>query len=381
MSPKSHARASAFRALRLRWAFALIAGLLALFAFRGLLAGQWPTSQSNPWFVLAALVFVFQFSILWFDLPQNSLKSKNRLLPRLGPGTWLSLLRLLALSMLGGFLWPARPSGWLAWAPFALLLLFSLLDLADGYAARVSGKATRLGEKLDLDLDARGMLVAALLAFHYAAAGWWYLLVGLARYIYLIAVWARKQMGLRFASPPNCLRRPFAGTQLGIGSALLAPGLPAELTVFISSVSMVPFLANFLYDWWVGAEWLRFRKKNRKRFIKIWQHIRDWSLLIIRLFLVLLILLRIASASSSDLYVAFDATLGLALFFGAMGRPAAFAFLVGTGLRLLGQNPDGIDFALLFIGLILLYLGPGAFSLRKSNELWIFRRAGEKTSP
>ncbi|MEX2161616.1 MAG: CDP-alcohol phosphatidyltransferase family protein [Anaerolineales bacterium] len=377
MSPLAAAHAGALHSLRARWAFFLLAGALVLLAGSWFLSTQWPLIAAQQWLALAALVFAVQCVVLWFDLPRNLKRSGGKLLPGFGPGTWLSLLRVLALAMLAGFLWPGQPAGWLAWAPFAFLLLFNLLDLADGYAARRSGTATRLGEKLDLDLDGRGVLAASLLAFRYGAVGWWYLLVGLARYVYVFAIWARRQLGLSFEARPNRLRRPFAGAQMGIGVALLAPGLPHGITAYIAALSMIPFLGNFLYDWWVGAGWLRVRKATRGTGAKTWP---AWGLFGVRLLLAAFVISRISSAPSFDLYATLDALLALGLLLGIGGRPAAFAFLVVMGLRLRGQVPNSLDYALIFLGLVLLYLGPGRISLRRASEAWLFHRAGEKPS-
>jgi CDP-diacylglycerol--glycerol-3-phosphate 3-phosphatidyltransferase len=361
--------------LRARWALFLLIGLLVIFGSSSLLNAAWPAAAAQAWVVLAAGVFFAQLLILWFDLPKNVSVTSGKLLPHFGPGTWLSLARVLALSMLAGFLWPPRPAGWLAWLPFTLYFLYCLADLADGYAARVSGVVTTLGQKLDLDLDGRGLLVATLLAVHYGLAGWWFLLVGLARYAFLLAAWLHKQLGGTFKLHPNSLRRPLAGAQMGIGVALLAPQLPTGLTFFVSTLSMFPFVGNFLFDWLVAAGWLRFKKSSRRW--KAWLALSGWGLLATRVALTALLILRVWG-EQANLYFFLDVILGLILLFGLAGRTAAFALLIGTGFRLQGQTVQTLDFAILFVGMILLYLGTGAFSWRQLKEGWIFRRWGAK---
>ena len=372
---KREARPQALFSIRARWAFFFLFGQLAMLAAWTLLGASWSTMAGAAWAALSSLVFATQLFLLWFDLPKNVPVRGGKLLPRFGPGTWFSLLRILALSMLAGFLWSPRPEGWLAWLPFALYLFYCLADLADGYAARAAGMMTRLGEKLDLDLDGRGLLVATLLAIHYGTVAWWFVLIGLARYLFVFAAWVHKQAGGSFRLRPSSLRRPLAGAQMGFGVAFLAPGLPAEVTSFVSSLTMLPFLGNFLVDWFTGAGWLGF--DNRLGRHQLWQAASNWVLLCVRVALLSLLVWRF-SAARLDLYSVFDIFLGFVLVLGLSGRLAAFALLVETGFRLQGRAMQAQDYVILFGGMILLYLGTGAISLRGMKEGWIFRRWGAK---
>ena len=372
---KRATRASAYLGLRVRWALFLLFGLLVIIAGRGLLTVGWPAAAADSWALLATCVLVAQLAGLWFDLSRNFSGKKGKLLPGFGPGTWLSLLRMLALSLMAGFLWPPRPAGWLAWLPFALYLFYCLADLADGFAARAAGMMTRLGEKLDLDLDGRGLLVATLLAIHYGTVAWWYVLIGLARYLFVFASWVHKQGGGSFKLRPNSLRRPLAGAQMGFGVAFLAPGLPTEMTFLVSSLTMLPFLGNFLVDWLTGAGWLGLGTCLRR--YRLWRTASNWILLSLRVALLGLLVWRVFG-TRLDLYSVLDIFLGFVLLLGLSGRLAAFALLVETGFRLQGLIVQAQDLAILFGGMILLYLGTGAISLRVLKEGWIFRRWGAK---
>jgi CDP-diacylglycerol--glycerol-3-phosphate 3-phosphatidyltransferase len=362
MSPKSTANDRAFRELRRQWFLAVVHGAIVL-------ALAWNSWGQSPWWLaLAMAVLATQLAVLFFYLPTHA--AGKKLAPLFGLGTWLSLLRLVLLSLLAGFL-TGRLSGPLAWVPFALALAFNLLDLADGYAARVSRTATKLGERLDLDLDGRGMLLVPLLAVIYGTAGWWYLLVGAARYVYVFGIWLRRRRGQRFTPQKNRLRRPLAGVQMGIGVALLAPGLPTAAGIFISSFTMLPFLANFAYDWLVESGQ---SSKVTKRWLS--QRAENLALLFLRATVFLVALSAVLTSPD----FALEAVCATLLLLGVAGRPLAFTLLIATGVRLLGGVPQPIDFALLGLGLCLLYLGVGDNSLRRVSEGWVFRRAGEKTS-
>ncbi|HLE73713.1 MAG TPA: CDP-alcohol phosphatidyltransferase family protein [Anaerolineales bacterium] len=370
---KRATRASAYIGLRARWALLLLFGLLVIIAGRGLLTVGWPAAAADSWALLATCVLVAQLAGLWFDLPRNFSGKKGKLLPGFGPGTWLSLLRMLALSLMAGFLWPPRPAGWLAWLPFWLYLFFNLADLADGYAARACGMITRLGEKLDLALDGRGVLAATLLAYHYGAVGWWFVVVGLARYLFVLAAWVQSRLGRTFELQVNPLRRPLAGAQMGIGVALLAPQLPNAVTFFVATFSMFPFVGNFVFDWLAAAGWLRFKKGAQPG--GAWLALSDWGSVFARVALAAFLTWRVLGAQAG-VYVVLDVILGLVLLFGLAGRTAAFALLVETGFRLQNEPVQARDFAILFVCLILLYLGTGTFSLRPLKEGGIFQHWG-----
>lgn len=359
-------RTQALGQLRAQWALFLLIGFASI-AGAWLLQGTW--LQADVWAAVSTGMFVYQVAVLWFDLPLHAAKGAA-LRPRFGAGTWVSLLRLLLLSTLAGFLATVRPEGAAAWLPFAICLVFNVGDLVDGYLARVSSSSTRLGEKLDLDLDGRGVLVASLLAIRYDATGWWYAFVGLARYAYVFGLWLRARRGLAFKQFENPLRRPLAGIQMGVTAALLAPSLPRELPVFASTLSMLPFLGNFLLDWLVGVGWMRYTRFTRSSVL-------DAGLLFARVgILALLVLLK----PTSDLHLLQLALAG-ALLLGFGGRLAAFALLVVTAIGLQGQTIYLTDYALVFCGLLLLYMGCGRFVLRAADEAWFFQRQGARKRP
>lgn len=372
---KRAAHNSATLGLRARWALLLLLGVLVIIAGRALLYVGWPASAGDAWALLAIAVFLTQLSLLWFDLPQNTSLKSRRLLPGFGPGTWVSLLRVLALALLAGFLWPPRPEGWLAWVPLVLYLFFNLADLADGFFARVSGTATTLGGNLDLQLDGRGLLVATLLTYHYGAVGRWFLLVGLARYMFVFAAWVHRRLGGTFELRPNSLRRPLAGAQMGIGVALLAPQLPKAVTLFASAFSFFPFVGNFFFDWLAASGWLRIRQSAQQS--KARETLLHGGLLLTRVALTFSIFLRVTD-QPFDAYSVLDIFLGFVLLLGLVGRLAAFALLVETGIRLQGQAVQTMDSAILTIGMVLLYLGAGAVSWRPLKEGWIFRHWGAR---
>jgi CDP-diacylglycerol--glycerol-3-phosphate 3-phosphatidyltransferase len=169
--------------LRRRWW--LMASLYAPLLLLGyqLLRTEWHLAYAWRWAVMAAGVLAYELWLLWRGLKDNRLRGRSTLLPTLGAGNVLTLLRGLALGLLAGFLFSPWPPGRLAWMPALLYTLAIIADYLDGYLARITHRATVLGESLDIEFDALGMLIAISLAVHYDQLPWWYLLLGLSRYL------------------------------------------------------------------------------------------------------------------------------------------------------------------------------------------------------
>ncbi len=365
----------ALRSLRQRWAILSFIWFLVVLVFYFLLKLNLSAQAALTWLSLTVGALAYQLVILFFDLGKNITIGTKRLSPRFGLGLWLTATRLLLLSLLAGFLLVPRPQTGLAWLPFALALAFNLSDLVDGYLARRSGMTTELGAKLDLDLDGRGMLVNSLLVIHHRQVGWWFALVGLARYIYVAALWLRRRFGLRVKQlAANQLRRPFAGVQMGIVTALLAPIFSAAATNFIATLSMLPFLGNFLYDWLQISG----RLANGKQTKLAIKQVAAGATLILRVVVVAFFARRLVLFGLNGPYLIFELLAALCFFFGIAGRPMAMLALIETAVRLKGNTVEIADFVLLFSLTALLYLGMGMFNLWEPEKFLITRRLGEK---
>lgn len=358
------------RSLRSRWAIFSFSCFLIVIGFYFFI------TRDQGWVTLSAAALVYQLAIFFFDLGKNSSGATKRLLPRFGAGLWLSATRLLLLSLLAGFLVLPRPQGELAWLPFALALAFTVSDLFDGYLARRSRTSTGLGAKLDLDLDGRGMLVNALLVIHYGQAGWWFAGVGAARYIYVAAIGLRRRLDLRVRPlAANPWRRPFAGVEMGIVTALLAPIFSPAATNFIATLSMLPFLGNFFYDWLqISGRLPAIGRQSKFRFAQAGVA----AALGLRVVVVLLLSGRLLRFGLTDPYLIFELLAALSFFFGIAGRPMAMLALIEMSSRLQGTPIEIAHYVLLFSFTALLYLGMGKFNLWEPEKFLVTRRLGEK---
>lgn len=366
----------ALRSLKLRWVILSFICFVVVLSFFSFLKHTFPAQTALVWlgFVVAALGY--QLAVLFLDLAKNQSTRTKRLLPRFGPGLWVSAARLLLLSLLAGFLVIPRPQEELAWLPFALALAFNLSDLVDGYLARRSNVTTELGAKLDLDLDGRGMLVNSLLVIHYGQVGLWFALVGLARYIYVAAIWLRRRLGMAVKPPAaNPLRRPFAGVQMGIVTSLLAPIFSPAATNFIATLTMLPFLGNFFYDWLQIGGRVPTIGKQKKVAIK---QIAAAAALVLRVVVVSLLARRLMLFGLNGPYLFFELLAAVCFFLSLAGRPMAMFALIETSERLKNNPIEIADFVLLFGLAALLYLGMGRFNLWEPEKSLVTRRLGEK---
>jgi CDP-diacylglycerol--glycerol-3-phosphate 3-phosphatidyltransferase len=248
---------SALSSLRKRWLVFAVFCVAALAGSLLLVYSGWHSADPGTaalytlrWGLVSAVLIVYVLQTLWSGLPANSRTGELLLLPDLGAGNLLTLLRGVFIAFLGGFLLLPVPQGWFAWAPAVLYTAAAAADYLDGYLARVTRHATRLGELLDMNFDGIGVFVGASLAIQYGKVPAWYLVIALARYIFLAGVWIRKRQGKPvFELPPSVSRRAFAGVQMGFLAALLWPVFTPPGTSVAALFFAFPFLAGFMRDW------------------------------------------------------------------------------------------------------------------------------------
>lgn len=106
-----------------------------------------------------------------------------------------------------------------------------VLDLVDGWVARRTGTESELGARLDMELDALLILVLSVLVA--VALGPWVLLIGLMRYLFVLA--GSRYPWLCAPLPPSRARKVVAAVQgvvLVVAATALLPGSTATVAVF-----------------------------------------------------------------------------------------------------------------------------------------------------
>ncbi len=228
--------------LRREWALLTGAGLAALLA----------AAFFRPLSIPASLpVWAWCSVLLYRFLPDNRRAGDPALLPELGAPTHITMFRGFLVAMAAGFV-PVAVVAAPAYTAAAIL------DGVDGLVARHSMRETLLGSKLDMEVDAAGILVASFGGIFLGKLPLWYAAIGLARYLFILGIARRKRAGKPVRDlDSSFLRRVLAGGQMGFLAATLWPAVPQAL----SAAAAYPFgastLVMFLRDWLFVSQRLR----------------------------------------------------------------------------------------------------------------------------
>ncbi len=377
------AQSSVLEQLRKETALFAALGFSLLAACYAALRLGWEAKYAALWLILPSLAVVYQLTILLYNLPANVRLGETQPLPNLGWGNRLTLVRGFLAAGVMGFLLLPRPEGWLAWLPGILYTLSCAADFFDGYAARMTNHATRLGEVLDMSFDGIGVLAASLLAVQYGQAPAWYVLVGLARYLFLGGLWLRKRLNKPiYELPPSLSRRIFAGLQMGFLAILLWPLFSPPGTHIAAALFGLPLLFGFGRDWLYVSGVLKQRQPRKRP----GEALRNWALTALRgLILALNLSLLIAwSGKLSNVslpLIALGVLNGLAvalIVFGVLPRVAAGFALGFLGFYQMLSPLTASQIVLAVAYTIILYAGSGALSLWTPEDYLYRHRAGER---
>lgn len=210
----------------------------------------WSTARATRWAAPVVAVLGYELWLVWRGLAAERPRGERAPPAGLGGGNALTIARGLLVALLAGFLLVPRPDGALGLLPGALYAASVLLDFLDGRLARRAGGGTALGETLDVEFDALGLLVAPLLAVRYGQLPLPYLAVGVARYAFVGGLRLRRWRGLAVHPlPPSRARRFLAALQMVVASGALLYVVRPPLSTVVAAVAMAPFLAGFLRDW------------------------------------------------------------------------------------------------------------------------------------
>ena len=386
--------------LRRRWWLMALLFASALWFGYQLLGTKWNLAFAWRWAIVTACVLAYGLGLLWRGLKDNHRPGESSLLPTLGVGNVLTMIRGLALGLLAGFVFLPRPSVGLTWLPALLYTLSIVADYLDGYFARLTHHATVLGESLDIEFDALGILIATSLAVNYKQLPYWYLLIGFSRYFFLFGIWWRKRRGAPvYDLPPSTHRRMVAGFQMGFTSVMLWPIVYPPATTLAGLVFAIPFTASFTRDWLVVSgrldptshSYLELRRRLAVVLTRWFPLVLRGAVVALMLWIVVPVLQntsdpralfawsgipapRTVTTAMSLLAVA--ATVMLAL--GVAGRLAALALLIAASANILASGLFLYNGFLLTSAFALMLLGSGALSCWRPEDAILSRRAGEK---
>ena len=387
--------------LRRRWLWLAVGWGTAVLLFYFWLRQVWQIEAANRWLALTLPPLLYCLWVVGSNLAENRRRGETAVLPTFGWGNQLTLLRGLAISMVAGFLFSPWPAGWLAWLPMLLYTAADIADYLDGYLARITNHATRLGERLDMEYDGLGMLIVTLLAVWYGQLPWWYLILGLARYLFVFGLWLRARRGLPSHDLPHSVhRRVFAGFQMGFMSFVLWPIMPPEYANIAGTTFAIPTALGFLRDWFLVTGRLDVQDGRYQRIQQfLYQTSTRWLPPLFRLTLascVSAIFLALPAAWPPPAWVDLFMRWGLPLpsflaivsvillllggglvLFGTMGRLAAFWLMFPLGFDMVTRGLDWPNGVGLVTAVCLMLLGTGPLSRWKPEERFLLRRAGE----
>lgn len=182
---------------------------------------------------------------------------------RFGAANLITLGRLIITCLLAGLaveitIASAQVSPLIAWCLLIVAVVGLILDGLDGPVARREGLASRFGSRFDMEVDALQILVLSVVAFALVKAGWWILLSGLLRYLFVVAsaLWP----ALRGDLPASWRRKIISGIQGGVLAALLAPIIVPPLSTAAAGIALI----LLVYSFGIDTLWLA-RKRESAR--------------------------------------------------------------------------------------------------------------------
>lgn len=372
---------AALRCLQRSWLAVACLGGAGLLGAAALLQGQVDRAQALRWLAASAIVLGYQLAFVRPRLRLNFRAGEPSLLPELGPGNSLTLARGVLLAMLAGFLTIPWPRGALAWAPTALYMAADVADYFDGYLARISRHATRLGEAIDLEFDALGLLVGVGVAIHIGQLPLWFLPFGLARYAFVLGMWILERGGRSPRPLPESVsRRPIAGLTMAYVSAALWPVVHPSVATLAGVLFAIPFAFSFGRDWLVVSGSLDptsdLYATGRLRMKRLFLH---WLPPFLRLALAAaLVVLTTDMLPAWTILIGVQIVAGACSVIGLAGRLASLGLIVPLALGAYAHGLTPVRGIALGLAIGLLILGTGAASLWKPEEALLRRRAGER---
>ena len=338
--------------------------------------------NARRWLMFSALAVAGEFWYLRRVLRQNHHPNSDQLYPDLGPANLLTIYRGLAYAWMAGFLLLPRPGGPMDWLPALLYVAASVTDVFDGYVARKTDRVSRLGETLDMEFDGLGVLVACMLAVQYGQLPLVFLLVGLARPLFVGGMLLRTRKGLpNHPMTESNQRRIIAGLLMIFLSTVLWPIFKPPETYVVGAVFGGAVTLSFVRDWLVTIGWIRPDNPT----YRIWRaRLKMWSLLwlpvglrILAAGLVSLLVMNLFSGAShlpaaASLFIALVGALGgLAVLLGLATRSASGLVSLASYVDYAFGGQPALGLPLLFISSLLIVLGSGHFTLWIPEERWL----------
>ncbi len=235
------------------WSVALAFALAGLATFAALHL-MWRPAHALDWGLPTSVALVYVLGYSRINLQYNRRSDNHPILPSLGVCNALTLVRGLLVGLLAGFVVLPLPDGVWAFFPGLLYTAAAVTDLADGALARARGESTRLGAKLDVEMDSFGILIAVLLAVQAGQLPEPFVALGGLYYAYRIGISLRQRMGFVIHPLPQSRMRKRIGGAWGIYLCIiLYPVFAPPATTVAGAILGGLLLASFVRDTWIAS--------------------------------------------------------------------------------------------------------------------------------
>ena len=142
------------------------------------------------------------------------------------------------------------PTAAIATAALAFGVTATVLDGVDGWLARRTGMSSEFGARFDMEVDALLIQVLAILVWTHGKAGWWVLLSGLLRYIFLasglILPWMARPLASSTRGKVVCV------VQIVALMVVLLPVVTPPASIWLAAFGLAALGCSFAVDtWWL----------------------------------------------------------------------------------------------------------------------------------
>ena len=132
------------------------------------------------------------------------------------------------------------------WSFVAFVLMALVLDGLDGYLARRSDQVSELGARFDMEIDALLILCLSATAFTLGKVGSWVLLIGLMRYVFVVAQVPVPLLAGRLQ--PSLRRKIVCVVQVAVLCIILVPFVTAPVSSWLAALALVLLSYSFAVD-------------------------------------------------------------------------------------------------------------------------------------
>jgi phosphatidylglycerophosphate synthase len=156
------------------------------------------------------------------------------------------IVSLVAATVLFSHEFGGRDFDDLIWWTVAAVLFALALDGVDGYLARRYRQQSALGARFDMEVDAALILILSVAAMVLDKAGPWVVLIGLMRYLFVMAQWFSP--ALRAELAPSFRRKTVCVVQGAALCLVLVPQVTAPLSIWICGFALAALVYSFGAD-------------------------------------------------------------------------------------------------------------------------------------